>query len=50
LTPTKYPVVLVGADLKDATRTYWHTQEFNGPARSLCDQVAHLTSLVVYQR
>ena len=29
---------------------YWHTQEFNGPARSLYDQVAHRTSFVVYER
>lgn len=42
--------VFAEAALKDATSTYWHTQEFNGPARSLCDQVAHPTSLVVYQR
>jgi len=33
--------VFAEAALKDATSTYWHTQEFNGPARSLCDQVAH---------
>jgi GNAT superfamily N-acetyltransferase len=30
-------------------RIYWHTQEFNGPARSLYDQVAHRTSFIVYQ-
>ena len=33
-----------------ATRTYWHTQQYNGPARSLYDQVGHLTSFIVYQR
>jgi GNAT superfamily N-acetyltransferase len=32
-----------------AGRIYWHTQEFNGPARSLYDQVAHRTSFIVYQ-
>ena len=42
--------VFAEAALEDATSTYWHTQEFNGPARSLSDQVAHPTSLVVYQR
>ena len=34
--------VFAEAALEDATSTYWHTQEFNGPARSLSDQVAHL--------
>jgi GNAT superfamily N-acetyltransferase len=38
------------ADRRGATRTYWHTQEYNGPARSLYDQVGHLTSFIVYQR
>ena len=42
--------VFAVADRKGATRTYWHTQEFNGPARSLYDQVAHPMSLVVYER
>jgi GNAT superfamily N-acetyltransferase len=31
-------------------RLYWHTQQFNGPARSLYDEVAQLTSFVVYER
>jgi GNAT superfamily N-acetyltransferase len=35
---------------RGAARTYWETQEFNGPARSLYDQVAHRTSLVIYER
>ena len=34
---------------RGAARTYWHTQEFNAPARSLYDQVAHRTSFVVYE-
>ncbi|HUB69586.1 MAG TPA: GNAT family N-acetyltransferase [Acidimicrobiales bacterium] len=38
------------ADRRGATRTYWHTQQYNGPARSLYDQVGHLTSFVVYER
>jgi GNAT superfamily N-acetyltransferase len=33
-----------------AGRVYWLTQQFNGPARSLYDTVAHLTSFVVYER
>jgi GNAT superfamily N-acetyltransferase len=38
------------AQRRGATRTYWETQEFNAPARSLYDQVAHRTSFVVYER
>jgi GNAT superfamily N-acetyltransferase len=30
-------------------RVYWHTQQFNGPARSLYDTVGQLTSFVVYE-
>jgi GNAT superfamily N-acetyltransferase len=29
---------------------YWHTQEFNAPARSLYDSVARRTSFIVYER
>ena len=32
-----------------AAEVYWHTQEFNGRARSLYDQVAELRSWVVYE-
>lgn len=38
------------ADRANASRVYWQTQEFNGPARSLYDQVGHRTSFVVYER
>lgn len=38
------------ADRRGATRTYWHTQQYNGAARSLYDQVANATSFVVYAR
>ena len=31
-------------------RLYWHTQQFNGAARSLYDTVGTLTSMVVYER
>jgi GNAT superfamily N-acetyltransferase len=42
--------VFAEASRRGAARTYWETQEFNGPARSLYDQVAHRTSFVVYER
>jgi GNAT superfamily N-acetyltransferase len=35
---------------RGAGRVYWTTQEFNGPARSLYDTVAQLTSFVIYER
>lgn len=38
------------AQRRGAARTYWETQEFNAPARSLYDQVAHRTSFVIYER
>jgi GNAT superfamily N-acetyltransferase len=34
---------------RGAHRVYWHTQAFNGRARSLYDLVAHPTSFVVYE-
>jgi GNAT superfamily N-acetyltransferase len=42
--------VYAEADRRGASRTYWATQEFNGPARSLYDVVAHRTSFVIYER
>lgn len=42
--------VVTEARSRGAVHTYWHTQEFNGPARSLYDQVARLTSFRVYER
>jgi GNAT superfamily N-acetyltransferase len=42
--------VFAEAGRRGATRTYWETQEYNGAARSLYDQVAHRTSFVVYER
>ncbi len=42
--------VFAEASRRGAARTYWETQEFNSPARSLYDQVAHRTSFVVYER
>jgi GNAT superfamily N-acetyltransferase len=38
------------ADRRGATNTYWQTQQYNGAARSLYDQVGHLTSFITYQR
>lgn len=38
------------ADRRGAVRTYWETQEFNSPARSLYDKVAHRTSFIIYER
>jgi GNAT superfamily N-acetyltransferase len=32
-----------------ADRLYWHTQEFNAPARSLYDTLAQRTSFIVYR-
>jgi GNAT superfamily N-acetyltransferase len=34
---------------RGADRVYWHTQQFNGPARSLYDKVGRLTSFVMYE-
>lgn len=42
--------VFAEADRRGATRTYWETQEFNSPARSLYDQVARRTSFIIYER
>ena len=42
--------VFAEARRRGAARTYWETQEYNGAARSLYDQVAHRTSFVVYER
>jgi GNAT superfamily N-acetyltransferase len=34
---------------RGAGRLYWHTQQYNGRARSLYDQVARPTSVMVYE-
>jgi GNAT superfamily N-acetyltransferase len=41
--------VYASARERSASRVYWTTQQFNGPARSLYDTVAQLTSFVVYE-
>jgi GNAT superfamily N-acetyltransferase len=38
------------ADESGAGKVYWLTQEYNAPARSLYDTVAHRRSFVVYER
>jgi GNAT superfamily N-acetyltransferase len=38
------------ADRRRAAKTYWQTQQYNGRARSLYDQVGHVTSFIVYER
>ena len=48
--PALIEAVYARADALGADRVYWHTQEYNGAARSLYDQVAHRTSFVVYER
>jgi GNAT superfamily N-acetyltransferase len=45
---------LIGAIVAEArtlgvATVYWHTQEFNGPGRTLYDTVAQLRSWVVYE-
>ncbi len=38
-----------GATARGSDRLYWHTQQYNGRARSLYDQVGRPTSFVVYE-
>lgn len=38
------------ARARGSARVYWQTQEYNGRARSLYDQVGQLTSFIVYER
>lgn len=40
----------VAARERGVERVYWHTQQFNGAARSLYDKVGRLTSMIVYER
>lgn len=46
---TLFDAVFAEARARGSERTYWHTQQFNGAARSLYDTVGHLTSMVVYE-
>ena len=38
------------ARARGADRLYWHTQEFNGAARSLYDTLAERTSFITYRQ
>lgn len=44
-----FEAVYTEARERGTERVYWHTQQFNGPARSLYDTVGQLTSFVVYE-
>ncbi len=44
-----FDAVFAAARERGAEKTYWHTQQFNGAARSLYDTVGKLTSLVMYE-
>jgi len=46
---TMFEAVYAQARERGTQRVYWHTQQFNGPARSLYDTVGQLTSFVVYE-
>ena len=44
-----FDAVFAEARARGVEKTYWHTQQFNGAARSLYDTVGQLTSLIVYE-
>lgn len=44
-----FDAVFAEARRRGSARTYWHTQQFNGAARSLYDTVGRLTSMVEYE-
>jgi GNAT superfamily N-acetyltransferase len=45
-----FDAVFARARARGSERVYWHTQQFNGAARSLYDTVGRLTSMVEYER
>jgi len=45
-----FDAIYAEARSRGADRVYWHTQQFNGAARSLYDTVGQLTSFIVYER
>lgn len=47
---TLVEAVAAEARARGAARLYWHTQAYNGRARSLYDRVGDLSSMVVYER
>ncbi|RCS23219.1 GNAT family N-acetyltransferase [Phyllobacterium salinisoli] len=42
--------VEAAARVKNAFRIYWHTQEYNAPARSLYDTITPRSSFIVYRK
>jgi GNAT superfamily N-acetyltransferase len=46
---TLFDAIYATAREHGCDRVYWHTQQFNGPARSLYDTVGQLRSFVVYE-
>ena len=44
-----FDAVFLQARERGCELVYWHTQQYNGSARSLYDRVGHLTSMVVYE-
>jgi GNAT superfamily N-acetyltransferase len=44
-----FDAVFAEARNRGSERVYWHTQQFNGAARSLYDTVGRLTSMVQYE-
>jgi GNAT superfamily N-acetyltransferase len=46
---TLFDAVFLEARRRGCELVYWHTQQYNGAARSLYDRVGRLTSTVVYE-
>ena len=44
-----FSAVYATAAERGCDRVYWHTQQFNAPARSLYETVGQLTSMIVYE-
>ncbi|MBS1893775.1 MAG: GNAT family N-acetyltransferase [Actinobacteria bacterium] len=44
-----FAAIYAEARNRGADRVYWHTQQYNGRARSLYDTVGQLTSFIVYE-
>jgi GNAT superfamily N-acetyltransferase len=45
-----FDAVYAAARERGAEKVYWHTQQYNGAARSLYDTVGNVTSFIVYER
>jgi GNAT superfamily N-acetyltransferase len=44
-----FDAIYAEARARGADRVYWHTQQYNGRARTLYDGVGRLTSFIVYE-